>query len=145
MGQAIDAPNHNVSWNCCTLNKRGRLESNLVLAHCGAVKLKGTVNGAIGQRCKVGEAKNTYGTGCFMLLNTGDQLVPSTHGLLTTMAFQLGPEKLPQYALEGMEHVQLASRVQHCVFELMYYVQPCIPFFCVACECTVYYHTWILR
>lgn len=60
----------------------------------------------LGQRCKTGEAKNTYGTGCFMLLNTGDQLVPSTHGLLTTMAFQLGPEKPPQYALEGNECIQ---------------------------------------
>jgi len=55
----------------------------------------------LGQRCRPGEAKNTYGTGCFMLLNTGSQLVPSSHGLLSTMAFQLGKDAPPQYALEG--------------------------------------------
>ncbi len=38
----------------------------------------------------VGEAKNTYGTGCFMLLNTGQQKVISQHGLLTTVAYKLG-------------------------------------------------------
>lgn len=55
----------------------------------------------LGQRCGKGEAKNTYGTGCFMLLNTGSEVVPSSHGLLTTFAFQLGPEATPHYALEG--------------------------------------------
>jgi glycerol kinase len=55
----------------------------------------------LGQRCKVGEAKSTFGTGCFLLLNTGDTAVPSTHGLLTTTAFQLGPGERMQYALEG--------------------------------------------
>ena len=39
----------------------------------------------LGQRCRSGEAKNTYGTGCFVLLNTGEAPVASTHGLLTTM------------------------------------------------------------
>ncbi|MEZ4921355.1 MAG: glycerol kinase GlpK [Saprospiraceae bacterium] len=54
-----------------------------------------------GQTCfKPGEAKNTYGTGCFMLLNTGEQQVPSKHGLLTTVAFQLDEQPV-QYALEG--------------------------------------------
>ena len=47
-----------------------------------------------------GEAKNTYGTGCFMLMNTGTQPVPSTAGLVTTVAYQLGDEP-PHYALEG--------------------------------------------
>lgn len=55
----------------------------------------------LGQRCNTGEAKNTYGTGCFMLLNTGERAVPSTHGLLTTMAWKLGPDAPPKYALEG--------------------------------------------
>ncbi|GBF97483.1 glycerol kinase-like [Raphidocelis subcapitata] len=55
----------------------------------------------VGQRCGRGEAKNTYGTGCFMLLNTGSELVPSTHGLLTTFGYQLGPKAAPHYALEG--------------------------------------------
>lgn len=54
-----------------------------------------------GQACyNAGEAKNTYGTGCFMLLNTGEQAVFSTHGLLTTLGYQIGDEK-PVYALEG--------------------------------------------
>ena len=54
-----------------------------------------------GQGCfQPGDAKNTYGTGCFMLQNTGPRLVPSTHGLLTTVAYQLEGERA-QYALEG--------------------------------------------
>lgn len=56
----------------------------------------------VGQQCfEAGSAKNTYGTGCFMLLNTGSTAVPSTHGLLTTVGFQLGPQAKIQYALEG--------------------------------------------
>lgn len=55
----------------------------------------------VGQTCfRPGEAKNTYGTGCFMLLNTGDSLTQSTHGLITTVAYQLGNQPV-QYALEG--------------------------------------------
>jgi glycerol kinase len=55
----------------------------------------------VGQACfEVGEAKNTYGTGCFMLLNTGEEIVQSKHGLLTTVAYQFG-EQPPIYALEG--------------------------------------------
>jgi glycerol kinase len=54
-----------------------------------------------GQTCfSAGEAKNTYGTGCFMLLNTGTQAVPSSNGLLTTVAYRLGRQP-PAYALEG--------------------------------------------
>ncbi len=54
-----------------------------------------------GQAClSVGDAKNTYGTGNFMLLNTGAQRVPSRHGLLTTVCYQLGSQH-PVYALEG--------------------------------------------
>ncbi len=54
-----------------------------------------------GQTCfAAGEAKNTYGTGCFMLLNTGLRAVPSKHGLLTTLAYRLGSQP-PVYALEG--------------------------------------------
>jgi glycerol kinase len=57
-----------------------------------------------GQACfKAGLAKNTYGTGCFMLMHTGDQFQTSTNGLITTSAAQIGkpPEHLPEYALEG--------------------------------------------
>jgi len=49
---------------------------------------------------EVGMAKNTYGTGCFMLMNTGEELVPSKNGLLTTVCYQIGDKK-PIYALEG--------------------------------------------
>ncbi|MGN2641454.1 glycerol kinase GlpK [Nocardia takedensis] len=54
-----------------------------------------------GQAClSPGEAKNTYGTGNFMLLNTGETAVFSKHGLLTTVCYRLG-ERPPVYALEG--------------------------------------------
>jgi glycerol kinase len=54
-----------------------------------------------GQVCyEVGTAKNTYGTGNFMLLNTGEEIVPSENGLLTTVCYQLGGAA-PIYALEG--------------------------------------------
>jgi glycerol kinase len=55
----------------------------------------------VGQACfAAGEAKNTYGTGNFMLLNTGQTLVPSPSGLLTTMGYAFDGQK-PIYALEG--------------------------------------------
>jgi glycerol kinase len=55
----------------------------------------------VGQVCfGAGEAKNTYGTGNFLLLNTGTELVRSSRGLLTTVCYQLGDDA-PVYALEG--------------------------------------------
>ncbi|WP_428103251.1 glycerol kinase GlpK [Candidatus Rariloculus sp.] len=55
----------------------------------------------VGQACfEPGEAKNTYGTGCFVLMNTGAEAVPSAAGLLTTVAYKLGADR-PCYALEG--------------------------------------------
>lgn len=48
-----------------------------------------------------GDAKATYGTGCFLLYNTGTESIHSTHGLLTTVAYQFGAENPPIYALEG--------------------------------------------
>jgi glycerol kinase len=55
----------------------------------------------VGQTCfSPGEAKNTYGTGCFMLLNTGEAAVQSQSGLLTTLAYRFG-EAPAVYALEG--------------------------------------------
>ncbi len=54
-----------------------------------------------GQACfEPGMAKNTYGTGCFMILNTGEEIVPSKNGLLTTVCYKIGDDK-PIYALEG--------------------------------------------
>jgi glycerol kinase len=55
----------------------------------------------VGQVCfQPGEAKNTYGTGCFLLMNTGDRPVQSKHGLVTTVAYQLAGQPA-RYALEG--------------------------------------------
>jgi glycerol kinase len=55
----------------------------------------------VGQTCfNPGEVKNTYGTGCFLLMNTGEKIVPSTAGLLTTVAYKIGDQPA-HYALEG--------------------------------------------
>ncbi|EGE09360.1 glycerol kinase [Trichophyton equinum CBS 127.97] len=48
-----------------------------------------------------GMAKNTYGTGCFLLYNVGEKPVISSHGLLATVGYQLGANSKPVYALEG--------------------------------------------
>lgn len=70
-----------------------------VIPVCGDL---GDQQGAfVGQTCfSPGEAKNTYGTGCFMLLNTGTKPVPSKSGLLTTLGYQINNEPAV-YALEG--------------------------------------------
>jgi len=77
--------------------KEGAL--NATVPVCGAL---GDQQAAlVGQTCfDVGEAKNTYGTGCFLLLNTGNAPVASRHGLLTTVGYQIRGEK-PVYCLEG--------------------------------------------
>jgi glycerol kinase len=55
----------------------------------------------VGQACfRPGEVKNTYGTGCFLLMNTGERPMPSKFGLLTTVAYKFGNEP-SRYALEG--------------------------------------------
>ena len=55
----------------------------------------------VGQTCfEPGQAKNTYGTGCFLLLNTDEKPVQSKFGLLTTVAYQFGKQPA-HYALEG--------------------------------------------
>ncbi|KAI5478016.1 glycerol kinase [Pseudohyphozyma bogoriensis] len=56
----------------------------------------------VGNKClNRGDAKQTYGTGCFMLYNTGDDIVQSSHGLLTTVGYRAGPDSPATYALEG--------------------------------------------
>ena len=73
--------------------------------HFGAgIKIAGAAGdqqaALFGQTCYApGEAKNTYGTGCFLLMNTGEKPVSSTHGLVTTIAWGIG-DKIT-YALEG--------------------------------------------
>src|ERR1051326_6583362 len=55
----------------------------------------------VGQTCfEPGEVKNTYGTGCFLLMNTGERIVPSAAGLLTTVAYKFG-DAPANFALEG--------------------------------------------
>ncbi|XP_017090133.2 glycerol kinase 2-like [Drosophila bipectinata] len=56
----------------------------------------------LGQMCvKPGQTKNTYRSGCFLLCNTGKKPVFSSHGLLTTVAYKLGPKAPTIYAIEG--------------------------------------------
>jgi glycerol kinase len=78
----------------------------------GEVKISGAAGdqqaALFGQACfKKGEAKNTYGTGCFLLMNTGDTPVDSRNGLLTTIAWVIG--KKINYALEGSVFVAGAA------------------------------------
>jgi glycerol kinase len=74
-----------------------------IFGHCSVpiTGMAGDQQAALfGQKCfAAGEAKNTYGTGCFMLMNTGSRLVHSKSGLLSTIAWQIGSEV--NYALEG--------------------------------------------
>jgi glycerol kinase len=64
----------------------------------------------VGQACfAAGDAKNTYGTGAFLLLNTGDRPVPSAHGLVTTVLWRLGEGAPAAYALEGSVFVAGAA------------------------------------
>jgi glycerol kinase len=77
--------------------KNGAFQATIPI--CGA--LGDQQASLVGHACfEVGEAKNTYGTGCFLLLNTGNAAVTSKHGLLTTLAYQVRGQK-PVFCLEG--------------------------------------------
>ncbi|XP_059410081.1 glycerol kinase-like isoform X3 [Carassius carassius] len=76
----------------------------------------------VGQMCfKDGQAKNTYGTGCFLLKNVGTKPVMSDHGLLTTIAYKLGRDKPACYALEGS--VAIAGAVVHWLMDNLGIIQ----------------------
>ena len=77
-------------------------ENNLPIGDIPLTGVLGDQHAAlIGQACfDPGESKNTYGTGCFLLLNTGEKIVQSKAGLLTTVAYQRAGAKAT-YALEG--------------------------------------------
>lgn len=81
----------------------GRIKSDSVLDGIPISAILGNQQASlVGQRCmREGQAKNTYRKGCFLLYNTGTRCVHSTHGLVTTVAYQMGPDKPPVYALEG--------------------------------------------
>jgi glycerol kinase len=98
------------------------LPSSHVYAQCdprffgGPIPLAGDAGdqqaATFGQACFTpGMAKNTYGTGCFLLLNTGERAIASNHGLLTTIAWGLGTPDRPRvtYALEGSVFVAGAA------------------------------------
>lgn len=74
-----------------------------------------------GQACfEKGDAKNTYGTGCFMLLNTGPEIVSSQHGLLTTVGYQVGNE-IPVYCLEGS--IAITGALVQWLRDNLYFIQ----------------------
>src|SRR3989475_4771140 len=90
----------------------------------GAIKMAGDAGdqqaATFGQACyEVGMSKNTYGTGCFMLMNTGEKGVPSQNGLLTTIAWGIGDKTI--YALEGSIFITGAAvqwvRDEVCIIE----------------------------
>jgi glycerol kinase len=83
----------------------GRLRSTQSAPRLQGIPVSGDLGdqhaALFGQTCfNPGEAKNTYGTGCFMLLNTGEKPVPSKSGLLTTLGYKIGNQNAV-YALEG--------------------------------------------
>jgi len=83
------------TWGCTRAN--GVFGAEIPV--CGAL---GDQQAAlVGQACfSAGDAKNTYGTGCFLLLNTGEKAVRSNHGLITTVAYQIRDQQAV-YCLEG--------------------------------------------
>jgi glycerol kinase len=80
----------------------GEVESSSLLREVPIAGILGDQQAAtFGQAAfEAGEAKNTYGTGNFLIVNTGDQIVRSGNGLITTVAYRLG-DAAPRYALEG--------------------------------------------
>ncbi|GAY61705.1 hypothetical protein CUMW_212120 [Citrus unshiu] len=73
----------------------------------------------LGQACKKGEAKSTYGTGAFILMNTGEEVVKSKHGLLSTLAFKLGPKAPTNYALEdSLGIISSASEIEELALQV---------------------------
>ena len=88
--------------SCADPNAFGTVASGALAGVAVAAAVGDQHAAALGQRCAPGEAKNTYGTGCFALLNTGPGApVPSTRGLLSTVCWRLGAQAETAYALEG--------------------------------------------
>ncbi|KAG5667516.1 hypothetical protein PVAND_015495 [Polypedilum vanderplanki] len=88
-----------------TIKSSSEIYGNIVDGSLKGIPIAGCLGdqqaALVGQGCmQIGEAKCTYGTGCFLLYCTGNHNVDSEHGLLTTVAYQLG-DRHPVYALEG--------------------------------------------
>lgn len=84
----------------------GSVSAGLIHQNLGVLPIGGVAgdqqSALLGQTClKPGDVKNTYGTGCFMLMHTGQDALPSANGLITTCAAQPIPNSPPVYALEG--------------------------------------------
>jgi glycerol kinase len=96
----------------------GKIHANLGTPLTG-VPIAGIVGdqqaALVGNKClKKGEAKTTYGTGAFVLFNTGEEVVRSENGLISTVAYQAGKDAKPVYALEGSIAVA-GSAIKWCV------------------------------
>jgi glycerol kinase len=96
---------------CASSQVYGLTDAGLLGAEVPIAGAAGDQQAALfGQACyEPGQAKNTYGTGCFLLLNSGRQAVTSEHGLLTTVAWQLADGDGVVYALEGSVFVAGAA------------------------------------
>lgn len=74
----------------------------------------------VGQQCLAsGQAKATYGTGCFLLSNLGSKKVLSKNGLITTVAYKLGPDARAVYALEGSVAIAGAAVTYNVLFLIL--------------------------
>jgi glycerol kinase len=98
----LDIPRHILPTVKSSSEVYGHTTSELFGAPIAIAGMAGDQQAALfGQGCFApGSVKNTYGTGCFLLMNTGDKIIPSDSGLLTTVAWQLQGQPR-QYALEG--------------------------------------------
>ncbi len=105
----LDIPENILPKVCSCSEIYGKTSEELLGGEVKIAGIAGDQQAALfGQNClKAGEAKNTYGTGCFLLMNTGDQPVTSKNGLVTTIAW--GIDGKITYALEGSIFVGGAS------------------------------------
>jgi glycerol kinase len=98
---AYDIPAQMLPKICSSSEVYGHIQSDVLPGVPIAGDLGDQHAALVGQTCfDPGMAKNTYGTGCFMVMNTGTEIKMSEHGLLTTISYKFGDEPV-QYALEG--------------------------------------------
>jgi len=97
----LDVPRNMLPSVCSSSEVYGHTSENLSPASVPIAGIAGDQQAALfGQMCtEQGMVKNTYGTGCFMLMNTGNEAVQSKNNLLTTVAWKIGDQT--EYALEG--------------------------------------------
>ncbi len=100
--RAFDIPRAMMPQIRASSDDYGRIEASNLLHDIPIAGILGDQQAAtFGQAAfDRGESKNTYGTGNFLIVNTGEELVTSSHGLISTVAYQVAGEK-PRYALEG--------------------------------------------